>query len=91
MACLGHELYELGWPRGISSMRHATPHERAPTEDEGIPAWGLREPSSATAGRKHMDTAATEVRAAPAVEVVDDVGQQEERANHVRGETETRR
>src|SRR5947209_19648934 len=31
-----------------------------------MPAWRLRETSSATTGRKHMDTAATEVRAAPA-------------------------
>src|SRR5215510_15055689 len=30
----GHELYELGWPRGIGRMRHTTPHERAPTKDE---------------------------------------------------------
>src|SRR5262245_8020711 len=66
MACLGHELYELGWPRGISSMRHTTPPSRSPTEDEGMPAWGLRELSSAITGRKHMDTAATEMRAAPA-------------------------
>src|SRR5262245_6152064 len=47
-------------------MRHTIPHSRAPTEDEGIPAWGLREISSAPTGRKHMDTAATEVCAAPA-------------------------
>src|SRR3989440_6718689 len=31
-----------------------------------MPAWRLRETSSATTGGTHMDTAATEVRAAPA-------------------------
>src|SRR5262245_45913931 len=66
MACLGHELYELGWPRGLGSLRHTPPHARAPMEDEGMPAWGRHEPSSAPTGRTHMDTAATAVRAAPA-------------------------
>src|SRR5215467_4906490 len=43
MACLGHELYELGWPGGIGRMRHTTLHERSPMGDEGMPAWWLRE------------------------------------------------
>src|SRR5437870_13521946 len=62
----GTSWYALGWPGGIGSRRHTTPHERSPTGDEGMPAWRLRETSSATTGGTHMDTAATEVRAAPA-------------------------